>query len=179
MHGGHTGKSGKSPRVKGPPKYCMQCHYALRGLGQVGRCPECGHSFDLKNSWTFTLDAAPRSLVKKIRRDWPRLIPGLVSLAAGLYLAQNVGFIRTVWVYPFWLVPTTYLLLDALWRILGIPATAVMTCLGGFAISMGIAYLGMFFYSDEMNHWAAILIGILGIVSGILVVRADVNDLRS
>ena len=37
----------KSPVSDGESFHCLHCGYELRGIGEYGKCPECGRRFDL------------------------------------------------------------------------------------------------------------------------------------
>ncbi len=180
--------SSKPLSMRGAPKFCRQCRYPWHGLESPGQCPECGKRYNLKDQSTYTYDAKPQAFGKRCLYGLLRLTPALLLLIGGFAMFRIIGRrplypVYGGWkmlaLYPIWIVLTTYLFVDALWRVLGIPATTVITCLGGFATAAAISYLDMGLYAEQVNHWLAVIVGLLGILSGYFVVRADIHDLRS
>lgn len=79
---------GQAPAT--PAAYCRKCDYALTGLPEKHRCPECGQEFDLSNPKTFRC---------RPRRRWWRIARWFVYplVVATLVLGGGVG-----WCYREW-----------------------------------------------------------------------------
>ena len=84
--------------------YCRACYYDLRGQ-EMGRCPECGTTFDLGDPETF-LDRPPRGVARlwhRYRRLGPKMIVCLTVawcitvFVVAPYLARDYSHRMTVW----------------------------------------------------------------------------------
>jgi hypothetical protein len=64
-------------------QYCRGCFYMLRGIGQVGKCPECGQEFDLSDPKTWARYPRRQRMWRILR--WPAYgMLALLVLATGL-----------------------------------------------------------------------------------------------
>ena len=73
---------------------CEGCAYPLRGLGQVGRCPECGTRFDLSPR----LAPQERPHINEWRQFvhvWDRFGPGFRTIAIVLLLLGATAILIT------------------------------------------------------------------------------------
>jgi hypothetical protein len=71
--------------------YCRGCDYMLRGIGDTGKCPECGRDFDLNNPQTWTRYPRRRRVWRMLR--WPVSFLLLLVLAS----AGGVGWLYWDW----------------------------------------------------------------------------------
>lgn len=79
---------GQAPAT--PAAYCRKCDYALTGLPEKHRCPECGQEFDLSNPKTFR---------RRPRRKWWRIARWFVYplLLISLILGGCIGWCYWEW----------------------------------------------------------------------------------
>ena len=91
---------------------CTRCGYDLRGLGDDGRCPECGAAIAPSVARFVLLHAASRPLAE-MPRAW------VVRLAAGCSLLTLLGF-------AVFAITTAQLLIDPRWRQAWTPVQLLM-----------------------------------------------------
>src|SRR5687768_7713948 len=72
------------------PGLCLNCNYPLRGLGAVGRCPECGRPFDPADRRTMNMGRPVGRLGRFLMRPigWPTLILAVLATAALVYATR-------------------------------------------------------------------------------------------